>query len=419
MTNILPKEVINSTFPALKHRNFRLFWFGQCISLIGSWMQSIGQSWLVLQITDSALKLGFVTMMQFLPILFFSLFAGTLIDRFPKRKVLIFTQSSLAVLAFALATITYFQVVQYWHIVVLAVLLGTVNSIDMPTRQSFFIDLVGREDLMNAITLNSSIFNLARIIGPAVAGLLIGAVGIAVCFYINSLSFVAVIIGIWMIDVPVKSSAIKDKNSHHVISDIADGLRYINKNKIIKLPLALLGITSAFVMNYTVLVPVYAQQTLGQNATGYGLLMTFMGVGSFIGALTLAAKSKYGPSLKYLVSGALGMSIFMLILGMENNYIIACLTLFVVGLCTITFTALVNSTIQLNASDDMRGRVMSVYTLVFAGLKPVGSIYTGYVTEYFGAPGCMIISGIIGIAATLYITFLLKRNHDSITESPE
>ena len=262
MNNRFPSRVLQTSFSSLKHRNFRLFWLGQCVSLIGTWMQNIGQSWLVLQLTHSPLKLSIVTMIQFLPMMLFSLYAGTLIDRFSKRKILIFTQISMLLLATALATLTYFNVVQYWHVLILALLLGIVNTIDMPTRQSFFVELVGKEDLMNAIALNSSIFNLARIIGPAIAGILIGLVGIAICFYLNALSFVAVIIGIWMIKVPaqVKSEhrfgSIKEINS-----DVAEGLRYINSKLIIKVPLLLLALLSLFVMNYNVLLPIFAETT--------------------------------------------------------------------------------------------------------------------------------------------------------------
>lgn len=407
-------KIIFSGFPALSHRNFRLFWFGQCVSLIGTWMQNIGQSWLVLQLTNSALKLSFVSTIQFLPMMFFALYAGTLVDRFPKRKMLIFTQSSLCLLAVILASLTYFKVVQYWHVLVLALLLGIVNTLDMPTRQSFFVELVGREDLMNAIALNSSIFNLARIIGPAVAGLLIGFVGIAECFYLNALSFLAVLTSLWMINTPLKISKERVSSFKHIFADIREGLQYIGKKEIITQPLLLLALISTFVMNFSVLFPVFAQHNLHQNAAGYGFMMTCMGIGSFIGSLTIAARSRTGPRLKYLVGGALGLSLFMVLLGLENNYVIACITLFMIGLCTIIFTALVNSTIQLNSADSMRGRVMSVYSLVFGGVTPIGSLFAGHVTENLGAPGCMIISGIIGVAATAYSVFILRRNRSGI-----
>src|SRR5665647_804617 len=361
-TSIIQKKIL-SVCPALSHRNFRLFWTGQCISLIGTWMQNIGQAWLVLQLTNSPFKLGLVTAMQFLPMMLFALFAGTLVDRFPKKTVLIFTQASLAILATVLASLSYFKVVQYWHVLVLAALLGIVNTLDMPTRQSFFVELVGKEDLMNAIGLNSSVFNLARILGPAVAGFLIALVGIGVCFYLNALSFLAVIVGLKMMD--IKAPIVKlseNKSLKNILVDIREGLTYIKSITLIFYPLLLLAIISIFVFNFNILVPIFAMQNLNQNAAGYGFMMTSVGIGSFIGALIITARSKTGPRLKYLLGGALGMSLFLAVLGFETNYILACVTLLLLGFCSIMFTTLVNSIIQLTADDSMRGRVMSVYS---------------------------------------------------------
>lgn len=218
ITNILDR------FPALTFKNFRLFWLGQLISLIGTWMQNIGQAWLVLQLTDSAFKLGVVNALQFLPLTMFSLFAGPLVDRFPKRRILLFTQSSLLILALILATLTYLEIIRYWHILILATLLGFVNTLDMPARQSFVVELVGKKSLMNAIALNSVVFNFGRIVGPAVAGLLIGLLGMATCFYINALSFCAVIIGLAMIKVPDYVASVEQK---HILREIKEGLHYI------------------------------------------------------------------------------------------------------------------------------------------------------------------------------------------------
>ncbi|ATW26818.1 MFS transporter [Candidatus Formimonas warabiya] len=403
---------LGSSFAALRHRNFRLFWIGQCISLVGTWMQNIGQAWLVLQLTKSAFKLSLVSATQFLPMMLFALFAGTLVDKFPRRRILLITQASLMVLAVTLASLTYFQVVQYWHVLVLALLLGIVNTLDMPTRQSFFVELVGKEDLMNAIALNSTIFNLARMIGPAVAGFLISLVGIAMCFYLNALSFLAVLAGIWMIDTPDRVAAREGTGSiRDIFSDIGEGLRYISQNAIILHPLLLLALISTFVLNFNVLIPVFAKQDLGQNAAGYGFLMTCMGIGSFIGALVLAVRSKTGPRISTLVGGAAGTSLFLLLLGLQHNYILACATLLVMGFCSITFTAMVNSTIQMNSADNMRGRVMSVFSLVFGGVAPIGSLYAGNIMEFLGAQGCMKISGVIGILAAAYTLSALWGKH--------
>jgi len=411
MADQIHYNIIRARFPALQHRNYRLFFFGQCISLIGTWMQSVAQAWLVLQLTQSALKLSLVSMVQFMPMMFFALYAGTLADRLPKRRVLIFTQTALCVLAAILASLTYFKIVQYWQVLCMACLLGLVNTLDMPARQSFFIELVGKKDLMNAIGLNSSIFNLARILGPSIGGLLIGLVGIAACFYINAISYLAVITGLWLIDTPFKKTpGEKNAAKGHPFREIREGIRYIAGKRIIKQPLVLLAFISIFVINFNVLIPVFAQQNLGQNAVGYGFLMTCMGLGSFAAALSIAARSQSGPSLKHLIGGAFGVSVFTLLLGLERSYHLACITLVLMGFCVTVFTALVNSTIQLNSQDNMRGRVMSVFSLVFLGVTPIGSLYAGNITEYAGAPFCMIISGVIGIAATSYSILALKKN---------
>jgi MFS family permease len=407
----LSSKLFGTGFSSLKHRNFRLFFIGQCISLIGTWMQNIGQTWLVLQLTHSALKLSIVTMMQFLPMMVFSLFAGTVIDRFSKRKVLIFTQTSMMVLAVVLATLTYLNLIQYWHLIVLALLLGIVNTLDMPTRQSYFIDLVGRQDLMNAIALNSGIFNLARVVGPAIAGILIGLVGIPICFYLNALSFVAVIISLFMIKTPHdKPVTEKIESFGQIADDIKNGLRYIKNNNIILVPLILIAVISLFAMNYSVLIPLLASQTLRQDAAGYGFIMTCMGLGSLTGAMVIAARSQSGPKHAYMIIGALSTCIFMSILGLESTYLIVCITVFVIGLSSIVFTALANSIIQLNSVDKMRGRVMSVYTLVFLGVVPIGSLATGALIEWVGLSWTMILSGLVSVGITLLTIYLLRNN---------
>lgn len=403
------KKRISILFPALNHRNFRLYWFGQCISLIGTWMQNIGQSWLVLQLTDSSFKLGLVSAVQFLPMTLFSLFAGSIIDRLPKKRVLLFTQTALMFLAALLAGLTYFRLVRYWHVLVFATLLGIVNTLDMPARQSFFAELAGKKDLTNAIALNSTIFNLARILGPAVAGFMIGLLGISTCFFINALSFVAVLCCIILIDTGFIKKTASDISIRGMFGDIKEGFTFISSRKTIILPLVLLLLNSIFVMNFNVLVPIFAKRGFGMNASGYGLLMTCMGIGSFTGALTLAAKSKSSPDFKILLRGAIGMSVLLTVLGFENSYILACGTMVLIGFCMISFTALVNSTIQVNSADNMRGRVMGFYTLVFGGMTPFGSLYAGKLTDVAGVSLCMVISGVIGLFSSLAVVYFYNK----------
>ena len=412
MNNCAINRKMSYVFSALTHRNFRLFWGGQCVSLIGTWMQNIGQSWLVFEITHSAFKLGLVNAMQFLPMMLFSLFAGTFVDKFAKRKILLLTQTSLMILAGILAVLTGFKAIQYWHVLLLALLSGFVNTIDMPTRQAYFIELVGKEDLMNAIALNSTVFNLARVIGPAVAGVLIGLFGISTCFYVNAFSFIAVLIGIWMIDIPIPMKVLESKmNFMDILKDIKEGLVYISTKPIICLSLILMGVISTFVMNYNILIPIYAKENLAQGAMGFGLLMTFLGIGSLLGALILVAKSRGGPKIWILLSGAFGMSLFTIIMGMGKVYILACILLMIIGVCLIVFTASVNSIIQLNSEDNMRGRVMSVYALVLGGFTPIGSLFSGRIAESVGAQLCLIICGVIGLVVTIIISKLMFRNN--------
>lgn len=405
---------LTQRFPALRHRNFRLFWIGQCFSLIGTWMQNIGQSWLVWELTHSAMKLSIITMVQFLPMMLLSIPFGTLIDKFPKKKMLIFTQTAMMILAAVLATLTYFKVVEYWHLTVLGILLGFVNTLDMPTRQAYMSEIVEREDLMNAVALNSSIYNLARIIGPGIAGIMIGIFGIAICFYLNALSFLAVIAGIFMINAPTVALVNRGKRLFSgSFTQSKEGLVYIlHKGELLR-PILLMAFMTIFVMNYNNIIPIFAADNLGMDASGYGLLMTVMGVGSFVGAMTVAMKHKEGPKISYQLAGAIGSSIFLTLLGLTNSIPLIWIFLLLIGFCSTLFTAMINSVLQLNSEDHMRGRVMSIYSMVFVGFIPFGSLYSGLLMENFGATGCMVVSGIIGTVIALIV--ILMRNKQQTT----
>jgi MFS family permease len=390
-------------FPALGRRNFRIFWIGQCVSVIGTWMQNIGQDWLVLELTGSAAKLAVVNAVQFLPMMLLSLFAGPFVDRFPKRRTLMFTQAALAVLALSLSVLTATHAVRYWMILVLAFLLGMVTLIDNPTRQSFVIELAGRDVLMNAVSLNSAAFNLARILGPAVAGLLIELIGIAPCFLLNALSFIAVIAALFAVDTPNAASDSPIESLGDVLASVRDGLSYIRKRPAIAVPLALMAVISTIVINYNVFVPTFAKITLGRSASGYGFLMTSMGIGSLAAALSLAARSSSGPSRTRLFGGAAGMCVAIFACGLQRNYALSCALLGLVGFCTISFSASTNATIQLASDDAHRGRVMSVYSLVFGGVTPIGALYAGAVSEATSPAFCMSLSGAVGALAVAVI----------------
>jgi MFS family permease len=395
-------------FPALAQRNFRIFWLGQCVSVIGTWMQNVGQAWLVLEMTGSAGKLAVISAVQFLPMMLLSVLAGPLIDRFPKKRTIIVTQSVLAVLALALALITWTGIVRYWMVIVLAFLLGLVQLIDNPTRQAYVIELSGREALMNAVSLNSAAFNLARILGPAVAGLLIEAIGIAPCFFFNALSFVAVIVALGFVTTPPIAGGHPVESVADVIASAKEGLGYIAKRREIALPLLLLAVVSIFVINYNVFVPTFARISLGRSASGYGFLMTAMGIGSLLAALTLAMRSKAGPKPLRLYGGAMGTCAAMLACGLQRSYVLSCVLLGITGFCTISFSASTNATIQLGSDDAHRGRVMSVYSLVFGGVTPIGALYAGAVSEAMGPAFCMVLSGAIGLAAAMAAVIYIR-----------
>ena len=402
----------NNPFSALRHKNFRLYWSCMCISLIGTWMQNIAQPWLAYSITRSPFLLSLVGALQFTPMLLFSLFAGVLVDRLPKKNILFFTQSASLLITLALAILVWSGHVRYWHILVSATALGIVNTLDMPTRQSFIIELVGKEELMNAIALNSSVFNMARVIGPAVAGIVMGTMGIASCFYLNSLSFAAVIIGLFFIH-PMTVQGIRHKNSE-ILSDIKDGLKYIADNKILSKTIQIVAVVGIFGMNLNVLVPVFAKEILGQQEAGFGFLMSFVGLGSFIGAMLIATMSRSGPRKFVMNIVPLFLGALLILTGITDIYILTGFGLAASGLCFVAFISSANSSLQLNASDEYRGRVISVYTLVFGGSVPVGSLYSGLISDRFGPRAGFIACGGIMIllmgARYLYERKTVKTN---------
>lgn len=406
------KTKSRDAFPALTHKNFRYFWIGQCISLIGTWMQNTGQSWLVLTLTDSAFLLGLVNALQFTPMLIFSLFAGVIIDRLPKKKILVYTQLLFMVLATILAILVWTDSIKYWHILILSFLLGCANTIDMPTRQAFMIDLVGKDDLVNAIALNSSIFNAARLVGPAVSGILIHYIGFTACFFINALSFIPVIYGILHIDVVHCKKDNKIKKN--IIEDIKQGLKYIKSQEILYKTVIIIAIVGTFLMNYSVLIPVLAKDTLKMGSQGFGYLLSAMGAGSLLGALMVAIKSKVAPNKKKMYLSSLILCILFVVMSFVSKYYMALIIFFIIGFFNIIFTTTGNSTLQLNSTDDFRGRVMSVYSLVFTGVTPIGSIFSGTICNNAGVSQAFLLSGIITL---IFILILIRKNIISIIKS--
>lgn len=388
------------TLGALKHKDFRYFFMGSIVSLIGTWMQNAGQSWLVVTLTDSALKLSFVSALQFTPVLLFSLFAGALIDNYPKKKILLITQSIMGILAFVLTFLVFTHKIQYWHILVLATILGCCNAVDMPARQSFMIELVGKEDLMNAIALNSTVFNAARMVGPAVAGIMIKFFGFFICFLLNAVSFIPLVYGIYMIS--ATGAPKQNTDEKNMILDIKEGLRYVFNSKEILFTILLVFFVSTFAMNYNVLIPLLAKQVLDMDSDGYGYLMSAMGLGSMISAFTVATRSR-GPKRKLMFLSGAVISIMLVLIGVFKNYGISIVALFIAGVFNVLFSTTANSTIQLKSKNEFRGRVMSVYAMVFAGATPLGSLFEGAISKWLSITNAFIISGVV----TVIIGFII------------
>lgn len=380
-------------FSALRHRNFRLFWFGQIISVTGTWMQSIGQAWLVLQLTQNAFLLGLVSALQFLPVLFFSVFGGVIADKLPKRRILVFTQSAAMFQAFVLFVLAGTNVVQVWHVMVLAFCLGLVNSFDIPTRQAFISEMVGREDLMNAVSLNSAQFNASRVVGPGVAGLLIALLGIPPLFLLNAVSYIAVIAGLAMMDPALLHAAQRRATLESPLRQVREGMAFAWRTPSIRLALLMLFVISTFGMNFNIVLPLLAEDVYHTGAPGFGLLSSMLGAGSLVSALVLAATVKR-PRAGLLVASAIGFSVLEFAIAATPLSQVALLLLALLGFASITFSATANTTLQTNSPDHMRGRVMSLFAMVFAGATPIGALLTGTVANLYGARAAMAVGAL-------------------------
>jgi MFS family permease len=384
-------------FRAFAHRDFRLFWAGQLVSLVGTWMQSMAQSWLVLELTNSPFKLGLIGTLQFTPMLLLSFFAGALADRLPKRRLILVTQSVLLVQALLLALLVWRGHIEYWHVAVMATLYGVANTVDMPARQAFIVEMVGKDDLRSAIALNSGMFNGARIVGPAVAGLLIAHWGIALAFFANALSFMAVIGAL----LAVRAEGLpRGSGGRTLRQDIGEGIAYAMRTPLIALVLSLVLVVSGFLFNYNVLIPLLARDVLHQGARGFGMLMSLLGIGAVAGAVTLATRRNH-PSVPGLVAPALALGAATTCLAAVRDFRVAAALVVVMGFAGLLFMAGANTTLQLTAPDELRGRVMSLHTLMFAGITPFGAFLAGAVTAGLGVPAGFAITGTCGIVAVL------------------
>jgi MFS family permease len=382
----------------LRHRNFQLFFGGQLISLIGTWMQTVAQSWLVYRLTGSALLLGTVGFAGQIPVFLTAPIGGATADRVNRQRLVIATQVASMILAGILAVLTLTGRVQVWHIFVLAALLGIVNAFDIPGRQSFLVDMVGKEDLMNAIALNSSMFNGARIVGPAVAGILVARIGEGWCFAANAVSYIAVIVGLILMRVHCPARV----SGHSPIEDIIEGFRWVNQTKIIRALLLLLGLVSLVGMPYTVLMPIFADKILHGGARGLGILMGATGVGAMFGALTLATKTGVKGLGRWVMLSCAGFGVSLFLFSFSTWFWISVVLLLPAGYSMMLQMACSNTLIQSMVPDQLRGRVMAVYSMMFMGMAPIGALCGGALANRFGAPLTVAIGGIACVFGAIW-----------------
>ena len=379
----MPRSVTTTTLRALRHRNFQLFFAGQLISLIGTWMQNVAQSWLVYRVTGSSALLGLVTFAGQIPVFALSPIAGYTADRWNRRTVVIITQTVSMVLAFILAVLTLTGRIQIWEVFVLAALLGVVNAFDIPARQSFLVEMVGREDLINAIALNSSMFNGARIVGPAVAGILVAKLGEGWCFFLNAISYLAVIAGLFMMRLGPFIPRVAQSSAFETIRE---GFDYIAHTLPVFAFLALVGVLSFAGLQYLVLMPIYADRIFHMGASGLGLLTGVAGLGALIGALMLASRTVLTGLTRWAGICLTIFSIGLAAFAFSGNLILSCGLLLILGFTGMIQMGVSNTLIQSMVPDVLRGRVMSVYSMMYMGVGPVGALIAGVVADRAGAP---------------------------------
>ncbi|MGZ6255655.1 MAG: MFS transporter [Candidatus Limnocylindria bacterium] len=394
-------------FSAVRHRNFRLYWIGQIVSLVGTWMQSVSQPWLVLLLGGTPIQLGVVLALQFAPALALAPLGGVLADRVDKRRLLLLTQSVAALQAAVLFFLTFTGLIQIWEIMVLALAIGFVNALDMPVRQAFAAELVPREDLINAITLNSASFNLARVIGPAIAGIALALYGPAFNFAINAVSYFGVLIALVRMDPDDMQPIVRPEQLASVRSSLAEGIRYAVRTPTVLWPLVLLGGIGMFGMNFQTLLPLFARFTLNLDADGFGALFAAMGLGSLIGSLSLAFIGSRRPLVGMILGGGIGFVAFEAGLGLSRTTLAAFPLIVLVGFASMLMVNTINIIVQRSVPDALRGRVMALYVTVFAGSTPIGGLFAGSVAQAWGPPAGFLVGAVVSVAFILLVAWHL------------
>ena len=386
---------VRTTLRALRHRNFQLFFGGQLISLIGTWMQNIAQDWLVYRLTGSSLLLGTVAFASQIPIFLLAPVSGIVADRWNRHRIVIATQSASMALALTLATLTLSGRIRIWEIMVIASLLGVVNAFDIPARQAFLIDMVGRDDLLNAIALNSSMFNSARIIGPAIAGILVASVGEGWCFFANGISYIAVITGLLLMRLTRKGELQKKGSA---LENMIEGFRFARHTAPVRALLLLIGVVSLAAMPYTVLMPIFAGRILHGGARQLGMLMGATGIGALLGALTLASKADVKGLGKWVWIAATGFGTSLILFTLSRHLWLSMALLVPTGFGMMVQMGATNTLLQVMVPDRLRGRVMSLYSMMFIGMGPIGALIGGAIAARIGAPWTVAVGGVSCLA---------------------
>jgi MFS family permease len=402
----LGQSKLPASLRAFRHRNYQLFFGGQLISVCGTWMQSVAQSWLVYRLTGSAVLLGFVSFAQLIPVFLLSPVGGAVADRKSRHRILVVTQVVAMLLAFVLAALTLTHRIQVWHLFVLASLLGINYAFYVPAQSAFVVDMVGKEDLMNAIALNSSMVNGARIIGPAIAGLLVAAIGEGWCFLLNAVSYIAVLAGLFLMEVPRHR---KVSLPGSPLKDIFEGFRFVVRTSPVRALLLLLGAVSLFGTPYAVLMPIFSDQILHHGPGALGLLMGASGLGALIGAASLAARTRLRGLGRWVALATAGFGASLILFGMSRSFWLSAALLVPVGFTMMIEMAASNTLIQAMVPDHLRGRVMAVYSMMFMGMAPIGALVAGSLAQSLGAPKTVMIGGVVCIVGAGVFALRLPR----------
>jgi MFS family permease len=401
-------SILNTALRALRHRNYRLFFAGQLVSLIGTWMQTIAQSWLVYRLTGSSLMLGSIGFASQIPIFLLAFVGGTVADRYNRHRIIVGATAASMILALILSVLTLTETVRIWHIFVLSVLLGIVNAFEMPARQAFVVELVRKEDLMNAIALNSSVFNGARVLGPSVAGILIAGIGEGWCFFANGISYIAAIAGLLLMRLEAHE---RTARSQSAISNVLEGFQFVRCTKPIRALLLLLGLVGLFAMPYSVLMPIFADKILHGGPRGLGILMGATGLGALAGSVFMAAKSDTRGLGKMVAFACAGFASGLILFSISRTFWLSALCLVPVGFSLMVQMACTNTLIQIMVPDSLRGRVMSTHVWMFLGMAPFGSFLAGAIANHVGAPATILIGATLCLTGSGLFASRLPRLH--------